>query len=83
VAERFAVHAYLTEEAHGALSAVAEENGVSVTGLLEALGRLLDKQIRDGGQGAEATELGELGTVKEIVKSARKIDALRRRRGGG
>jgi hypothetical protein len=71
--ERQALHAYLSDESWAAWRHFSEENGVSVTGLLEALGlELLE-------------EIGEAGGADEIrqpwVKAGRKIDGLRRRRG--
>lgn len=78
MAERQALHAYLSEQAHAAWQAFAEENGVSVTGLLEALGVELGSEI-DAAPDKDATELGE--ARKAWVKTGRKIDATRRRRG--
>jgi hypothetical protein len=77
MSERQALHAYLSEQAHQAWQTFAEENGVSVTGLLEALGVTLSDEIDDAG---DAAELGE--DRKLWVKQGRKIDAQRRRRGG-
>jgi hypothetical protein len=72
--ERQAVHAYLSVEAHDAWQEFAEANGVSMTGLLEAFGLdLLDEM--DGKDPAKLRQ--------EWVKNGRKIDAQRRRRGGG
>lgn len=73
--DRRALHAYLSEEAHAAWQGFAEENGTSVTGLLEELGRQLDEEIAAAG--------GDAASVRQDwVKGARKIDAQRRRRGG-
>jgi hypothetical protein len=71
--QRMAVHAYLSVEAFNAWQAFAEENGVSQTGLLEALGlELLD----------EMEKQDPTGLRQPWVKEGRKIDAQRRRRGG-
>lgn len=70
--ERQALHAYLSERAHGAWGEFSETNGVSVTGLLEALGLELADELED----AEPDDLRQTW-----VKIARRIDAQRRRRG--
>lgn len=72
--ERQALHAYLSEQAHTAWQTFAEENGVSVTGLLEALGVTLSDEIDAAGDAADIRQ--------DWVKQGRKIDAQRRRRGG-
>lgn len=74
MAERQALHAYLSEKAHQAWQSFAEENGVSVTGLLEALGVQLADEIEAAGDAADIRQ--------DWVKRGRKIDAQRRRRGG-
>lgn len=71
--QREAIHAYLSEEAHGAFQTFAEENGVSVTGLLEALGLELMAELS---MSSSSTDVRQ-----DWVKRARKIDAERRRRG--
>lgn len=71
--ERSALHAYLSEEAHGAWLAFAEENGVSVTGLLESLGLELSEEIE---------QAGDADIRQGWVRRGRKVDAKRRRRGG-
>jgi hypothetical protein len=73
MAERQALHAYLSEASHNAWVAFAEENGVSVTGLLESLGLEL---------GAEMEEAGDTDIRQPWVKRGRNVDAQRRRRGG-
>lgn len=73
MAERQALHAYLSENAHQAWQSFAEENGVSVTGLLEALGVQLAGEIETAGDAADIRQ--------DWVKQGRKIDAQRRRRG--
>lgn len=70
---RPSLHAYLSDEAHDAWQVFAEENGVSITGLVEALGQDLLLGMRKEG----ATEIRQ-----DWVKDARRIDAARRRRGG-
>jgi hypothetical protein len=72
MAERQALHAYLSQEAHAAWMMFAEENGVSVTGLLEALGLEIDVELA----AIDAHEVRQ-----SWVRRARKIDAERRRRG--
>jgi hypothetical protein len=75
MAERRALHAYLDEQAHESWQTFSEENGVSVTGLLEALGLTLSDEI-DAAAG-DPTDIRQ-----DWVKAGRKIDAHRRRRGG-
>lgn len=71
--ERCALHAYLTANAHEAWQRYAEENGVSVTGLIEAGGRHLAQKLAD-------TPAADLWP--HLVQSARRIDVERRRRHG-
>lgn len=71
--QRQALHAYLSEDAHQAWMEFAEENGVSVTGLLESLGLELLEELEAAGD-ADIRQLW--------VKRGRKVDAQRRRRGG-
>ena len=71
--QREAIHAYLSETAYGAFQTFAEENGVSVTGLLEALGLELDAELS---MSSDATDVRQ-----GWVKRGRRIDADRRRRG--
>jgi hypothetical protein len=70
--ERQALHAYLSEEAHNAWLTFAEENGVSVTGLLESLGLELGLELQAS---ADPTDVRQ-----GWVRQGRKIDAQRRRR---
>lgn len=70
-ADRSALHAYLSVTSHAAWQAFSEENGVSVTGLLEALGRELADELED----IEPDDMRQTW-----VKKARRIDAERRRR---
>jgi hypothetical protein len=69
--ERRAIHAYLTAESHDTWHRVAEDAGVSLSGLLEALATDMAGKAPDNG-----------GHPRwgEVVKSARRIDAQRRRR---
>jgi hypothetical protein len=70
--ERRAIHAYLTVESHDVWHTVSEEAGVSLSGFLEALAADMKKfPPEDGGHARWG----------DIIKAARKIDALRRRRG--
>jgi len=71
--ERMALHTYLSLDSHSAWVEFSEENGVSITGLLEALGLTLKDEIEDD----DPTEIRQ-----PWVKAGRKIDAQRRRRGG-
>ncbi len=70
--ERKAIHAYLTERSHANIHNFCGEHGVSVSGLLEALGEQLDLVSRD--------QVNHLDP-QALVKRSRKIDAERRRRG--
>jgi hypothetical protein len=71
--QRQALHAYLSADAHQAWVTFSEENGVSLTGLLEALGLEMEAELED-------TESWDLR--QEWVRAGRKIDAQRRRRQG-
>jgi hypothetical protein len=71
--DRLAIHAYLSVPAMTAFSEFAEENGVSITGLLESLGMQL---------AAEIEEAGDTDIRQPWVKAGRRVDAQRRRRGG-
>ena len=72
--DRQALHAYLSPAGHKAWQQLAEDNGVSVTGMLEAIGQMLRLEIRANGGDAD-------GIRRDWVKAGRKIDAERRRRG--
>jgi hypothetical protein len=74
MAERQALHAYLSEQSHEAWHTFSEENGVSVTGLLESLGHQLAEEIEAAGDAADIRGAW--------VKQGRKVDTQRRRRGG-
>jgi hypothetical protein len=69
---RKAIHAYLTPEAHDRWHDFAAEQGVSVSGLLEAIARDWKEQL-DGGADVPSE-------VEQLAKTARRIDAARRRR---
>lgn len=71
--ERRAIHAYLTVPAAEIWHTTADEHGISLSGLLESLAADFKSYPPDEGGHARWTE---------IVRSARKIDASRRRRGG-
>lgn len=68
-----AVHAYLSDTAHATWQEVATQYGVSVSGLIEAMGTDLQ---RPEDERVLATQLPTL------VTRARRIDADRRRRRG-
>lgn len=70
--ERRAIHAYLSNEAHDTWHDLAATHGVSVSGLLEALA--LDWAEGNGFGDAESD------ATLALAKSARRIDAERRRR---
>ncbi|MBI2704757.1 MAG: hypothetical protein HYX32_05640 [Actinobacteria bacterium] len=71
--DRKAIHAYLTVESHDVWHEVSEDAGVSLSGFLEALAAdMKEHPPEDGGH----------PRWNDILKSARKIDAQRRRRGG-
>lgn len=73
--DRRALHAYLSREAHDAWHDFAAEQGVSVSGLLEASGQ----ELAPVAQGSSRPRKEQL----ELVEAARKIDAARRRRRRG
>ena len=72
--ERRAIHAYLTVESHDVWHTVAEEEDISLSGFLEAMAEDMS---------AHPPHEGGHPRWNEIIRSARKIDAVRRRRGGG
>jgi hypothetical protein len=72
--ERQAIHGYVTHEAHLSWHDFAAEHGVSVSGLLEALGpMLLDSPHVD----PDATWRTE---VAKAVRIAQRVDVANRRR---
>ncbi len=68
-----AVHAYLSDGAHETWQEVATQYGISVSGLIEALGADLQ---------APPDEQVIAPRLPELIKRARRIDAERRRRAG-
>lgn len=69
--QRAAVHCYLTQSSHDVIHSYAEENGVSVTSLVEAMCEALSARIEKEGMDCDP----------DWVRRARRIDAFRRRRG--
>lgn len=69
MADRAAIHAYLSQDAHAGLQNFAVEEGVSMSALLEGFGNHL-----------AATPAKPLAP-SVLVKSARVIDGERRQRG--
>ena len=69
---RKAIHAYLTPEAHDRWHEFAAEQGVSVSGLLEAIAQEWHEQLLG------ADDLPD--EVDRLTRSARRIDSTRRRR---
>lgn len=69
-----AIHAYLSDESHFVLEQMSTENGVSMTGLLEALALTLGQEI-------EANDGTAEGLHMDWVRQARWVDADRRKRG--
>jgi hypothetical protein len=72
--ERRAIHAYLTVDSHEVWHTVSEEAGVSLSGFLEALAADMKEFPPDDGGHPRWSD---------VIKSARRIDAQRRRRGTG
>ena len=70
---RKALHAYVSDDAHDHWHGFAAEQGVSVSAILEALAPELDLEAPISHE-----QLGQ--RLNLVVKSARKIDAQRRRR---
>lgn len=70
-ASRRALHAYVSDEAHDAWHDFAAENGVTVSGLLEAMTSHLEGQD-------PAASIGD--AWQESIRAARQVDARRRRR---
>jgi hypothetical protein len=68
-----AVHAYLSDEAHAIWQDVSTDYGVSVSGLIEAMGIDLAKPSDDRVLGPR---------LDDLVTRARRVDAARRRRAG-
>ena len=70
---RQAIHAYLDAGTHQAWVDWSEEEGISITGMLEAIGRMIVEEPEDWQR---------IAIGMGLVKKARRIDATRRRRGG-
>ena len=70
--ERRAIHAYLSVPSHDIWHTTAEEAGISLSGFLEALAADMKNHPPADGGHARWTD---------ITRTARKIDAQRRRRG--
>lgn len=68
---RRALHAYVSDDAHDAWHDFAAENGVTVSALLEALTPHLQ---------TEPSDATLESAWEESIKSARAVDAARRRR---
>lgn len=75
MATRKAIHAYLSTEAHDAWHDFAAENGVSVSGLIEAIAQ--DWSTNEGVGDTDSQE------AERLAKMVRKVDAKRRRRTRG
>jgi len=69
---RKAIHAYLTPDAHDRWHEFAAEQGVSVSGLLEAIAQEWHERL------VGVDDLPD--EVERLTRSARRIDAARRRR---
>ena len=65
-ADRKALHAYMSDEAHETWHEYAARMGISVSGLLEAL--------------ADQGALDTFAETSDVVQSARRVDTDRRRR---
>ncbi len=70
---RKALHAYVSDDAHDQWHEFAAEQGVSVSAILEALAPALNLEN-------EVSTEQMKDRLDTVVKSARKIDAQRRRR---
>lgn len=74
---RKALHAYVSDESHSAWHEYAEEEGVSVSALLEVVG----DDIRIALESERSIDRDPVRSpLAAMVKRARKIDARRRRR---
>jgi hypothetical protein len=71
VAEREALHFYLSPEAKRKIDEFTAEQGISMSGFVEAMAS--DGDLLNGSLDA---------LMERIVRDARKIDVARRRRGG-
>ncbi len=70
---RKALHAYVSDGAHDQWHEFAAEQGVSVSAVLEALAPELDTEL-------ETSQEPLRDRLSGVVRSARRIDAQRRRR---
>lgn len=68
---RKAIHAYLTPTSHRVWHRIADEAGVSLSGLLEALA---------ADMGADPPDRGGHPRWSKVLQEARRVDARRRRR---
>jgi hypothetical protein len=71
VAEREALHVYLSPDAKRRIDEFTAEQGISMSGFVEAMAS--DTNLLNGSLD---------GLMERIVREARKIDVARRRRGG-
>jgi hypothetical protein len=79
--QRRALHAYLTDEAHDTWHRVADESGVTVSGLVEALATYFAEHPPAGDLATgESPDDGAFPQWPEVVRAARLVDAQRRRR---
>jgi hypothetical protein len=72
MADRKVIHANVSDEAHEIWQSFADENGVSITGLIEAIGQGWSTAVGGGG---DLTQLDP-----DLVQRARRVDVVRRRR---
>jgi len=70
---KIALHVYLDEDTHEIWHTMCEDTGASATAYIEAIGRYV-KECYDAGK--DPSEI-----FPDYLKTARKIDAQRRRRG--
>jgi len=75
--QKYAIHAYLTPEAHSAVTWLSEETGASITGLLISV--FMDLYIWSESNNDDGTD-GLPEFWKERVKFAHRMDSTRRRR---
>ena len=78
---RKAVHAYLSLAAHDALQRWADDNGISLTGWVEAVGRqVLEHEKRVAAEQNKRKPMELVHPLDEWVVPARKVDVERRKR---
>lgn len=73
---RRALHAYVSDEAHDAWHDFAAENGVTVSGFLEAL----TPHLLAAADAADGDAVSLEAAWADSIKGARAVDAQRRRR---